>query len=190
MSDSPYIKLNPKVFSNQECERILELRRRDSTVDGKLTDFLVFKDEAKGDWVEILQMIEERMMPLLQSFGKEFLSLLPVKHLEISHIGFLNDDFGSFTELHYDWEMVMVKEKLIPKPIVMLIYLTDVEEGGSLFFPVQKVEIKPAIGNTVIFPSNFCFPHLSTPVLKGSKHVCRVTIKLPPKMYQVDSLEI
>lgn len=190
MSDSPYIKLNEKAFSPQECERILNLRKQDSTVDGKLIDFLVYKEEANTHWAEIFRLIESKISPLLQSYGKDLLSLLPVKHLEISHIGFLNDEFGSFTELHYDWEMVIVKEKLIPKPMVILIYLTDVEEGGSLFFPIQKVEIKPAVGNAVIFPCNFCFPHLSTPVLKGSKHVCRVTMKIPPKMYQVDALEI
>lgn len=190
MSDSLYIQTNEKIFTPEECQYILQKRFQDSTVDGKLTDFLVFKEEAKEHWVEIIRMIEAKVIPLLKIYGENFLSLFPIKHIEISHIGFLNDEFGSFTELHYDWEMVLVKEKLIPKPMVILIYLNEVEEGGHLFFPVQKVEIQPRIGNTVIFPCNFCFPHLSTPVLKGSKHVCRVTMKLPPSMYQVDALEI
>jgi hypothetical protein len=86
--------------------------------------------------------------------------------------------------------MVIVKERIIVKPFVILIYLNDNYEGGELLFPLQNFKTKPKKGSTVIFPCNFAFPHVSQPVTSGSKHVCRVTFKVSPEKYKVDMLEI
>ena len=52
-----------------------------------------------------------------------------------------------------------------------LVYLNDDYIGGELTFPRQQVRIKPEAGDIVLFPSNFCFPHASTPVTQGTKYV-------------------
>jgi len=51
-----------------------------------------------------------------------------------------------------------------------LAYLNDDYAGGELTFPRQQVRIKPEAGDIVLFPSNFCFPHASTPVTQGTKY--------------------
>lgn len=185
------IKEVPNLFNAQECERLLNKRIDASTKDGRLTDFLVYQNEASGVWPEEFELLNQRLLPVIKEYNKNFYNLLPIEVISISHIGFLNDEFGEFTEIHYDWELVQVKSrKLLPKPFVFLIYLTDVIEGGELLFPKQNRKIKPELGKVVLFPCNFTYPHVAMPVTKGSKHVCRVTMQIDPDAYKVDALEI
>jgi hypothetical protein len=181
------------LFSENECQRLLRKRIDNSTIDGVLTDYLVYFEEAEECeiWKSEFKLLEQRLSSFIERYSKGLLDLLPLESISISHIGFLNDEFGEFTELHYDWEMVKVKDRdIIVKPFVILIYLTEIEEGGELLFPIQGVEISPELGKAVVFPCNYSYPHSSMPVIKGSKHVCRVTMKMNPKSYEVDSLEI
>ncbi|MBT7610702.1 MAG: hypothetical protein HN576_13160 [Bacteriovoracaceae bacterium] len=177
-------------FSHDECQQILEQRIKDSIGPNGLGDFLVYRDEADEYWKPIIDNIWSKVFPGLESYLSNLGGLFPLEKIDISHVGFLNDEDGSFTEMHYDWEVAIVAKKLLIKPFVMLIYLTDVEEGGELYFPLQEIKIKPKLGNAAIFPCNYSYPHLSTPVTKGSKHVCRVTFKVEPSTYEVDELEI
>lgn len=49
-------------------------------------------------------------------------------------------------------------------------YLNDNYTGGELWFPRQQVKIRPEAGDVVLFPSNFCYPHSSIPVIEGTKY--------------------
>lgn len=186
-----FIENRSNYFSKSDCKTILDMRIKHSTVNREdLSDLIVYKDNTSSEWHMILDLIQEKLNPVLKDYYKKSLNLIPKEYIDISHIGFLNDKNGSFTELHYDWEMVVVKDKTIVKPFVVLIYLSDFEEGGNLLFPLQKVTLSPQLGSTIIFPCHFTYPHVSTPVTKGSKHVCRVTYKIDLECYKVDELEI
>jgi hypothetical protein len=186
-----YIQQHFNVFSKEECEEIYDNRVKYSIKgDGSLGDFLVFENEADLVWEPIINNIKIKTKNIIYDYMKKFLGLFPLERLEISHIGFLTDSLGSFTEIHYDWELVLLKEKIIPKPIVIIIYLNDDFEGGELLFPVQNFKVTPKQGSIAIFPCNFAFPHVSQPVTKGTKNVCRVTFKLSPDIYKVEFLEI
>lgn len=52
-----------------------------------------------------------------------------------------------------------------------LLYLNDDYEGGELDFPRQGLRYNPKAGAMILFPSNFCFPHASLPVQRGTKYV-------------------
>lgn len=49
-------------------------------------------------------------------------------------------------------------------------YLNDDYKGGELVFPRQAIKYKPESGDVVMFPSNFCYPHASLPVIDGVKY--------------------
>jgi len=49
-------------------------------------------------------------------------------------------------------------------------YLNDDYLGGELSFPRQSIKFKPAAGDVLMFPSNFCYPHASLPVVQGTKY--------------------
>lgn len=51
-----------------------------------------------------------------------------------------------------------------------LIYLNNDYVGGELDFPEQKMTLKPAPGDVVLFPSCFTHPHASLPVTEGTKY--------------------
>lgn len=53
--------------------------------------------------------------------------------------------------------------------ISTITYLNDDYEGGETEF--EDTIIKPESGKTLIFPSNWCFPHRGLPVTKGVKHI-------------------
>jgi hypothetical protein len=54
--------------------------------------------------------------------------------------------------------------------VSLVTYLNDDYEGGGLLFTKQGIEYKPQAGDTVIFPSNFMYPHVALPVLSGTKY--------------------
>jgi hypothetical protein len=49
-------------------------------------------------------------------------------------------------------------------------YINDDYEGGEIFFRLQGVNYKPKAGDTVLFPSNFMYPHQAKKVLGGTKY--------------------
>jgi|GEM_PF-6833800 hypothetical protein len=186
------IKEVQDVFTADDCRRILKKRYDCSFRDGRLRDYLVYRDQNDPYWSEEFELIWQRLCPLIEEYSTTFFNLIPVEATSISHIGFLNDEHGEFTELHYDWDYVRVEKgaREIIKPFVVLIYLSNIAEGGELLFPLQSVKITPQIGKVVFFPCNYSYPHVAMPVLEGSKHVCRVTVKLDPQIFYVDELEI
>lgn len=51
-----------------------------------------------------------------------------------------------------------------------IIYLNSDFKGGELWFPIQKITVKPEPGMLVMFPSNFVYLHTMLPVNKGTKY--------------------
>jgi len=54
--------------------------------------------------------------------------------------------------------------------VSVLVYPNGDYEGGELVFTRQDLRIKPGPGSLVLFPSDYTFPHASTPVTKGTKY--------------------
>jgi predicted 2-oxoglutarate/Fe(II)-dependent dioxygenase YbiX len=51
-----------------------------------------------------------------------------------------------------------------------LIYLSDDQEGGEIYFKHSDRKLKPKAGSVVFFPSIFTHVHTSVPVTKGIKY--------------------
>ena len=51
-----------------------------------------------------------------------------------------------------------------------VLYLNDGFEGGELHFPRQRLTYNPKAGSLLLFPANFCYPHASLPVRRGTKY--------------------
>lgn len=185
-----YIRQYRNVFSKEEVDLILTERINTSLKNGVLTDLLVRRDTQDEKWIKIHELIESKITSIVHEYLLSYCRLFPLEHLSVSHIGFLNDHSGSFTETHYDSEMVVFNGEAIVKPLIVLIYLNDGYDGGELMFPLQGFQTTPEIGSIVVFPSGFAFPHLSIPVIDGSKHLCRITYKVSNDFYKVAVMEI
>jgi hypothetical protein len=180
-----YIIEFKNIFTNTELDSFLKLREEED-----VPDLVVQRNNLKAKWVDKFHYIESRCLKLINEYNSQFYNLMPVSGLSLNHIGFLHDDFGSFTELHYDWEMIDIQNDLIIKPLIVLVYLTSPQEGGELIFPLQNITIKPEQGKVVIFPCSFMFPHLSTPLLKGKKDLMRLTYRMDNNYYKSRKIEL
>ena len=64
------------------------------------------------------------------------------------------------------------KSSFYHRQVSVVLYLSDDFEGGSTEFKLSSnCKFKPPAGYALFFPSNWCFPHCSTPVLSGKKRV-------------------
>jgi hypothetical protein len=80
------------------------------------------------------------------------------------------DDFN----WHCDEYAVNEKNTSWKRVISTITYLNDDYEGGETEF--TDLIIKPEYGKTLIFPSNWCFPHKGNKVKKGIKYILVIHI--------------
>ena len=50
-------------------------------------------------------------------------------------------------------------------------YLNDVEEGGETYFKYQDKKIKPEVGKTIIWPSDWTHTHKGVSPKSGFKYI-------------------
>ena len=55
--------------------------------------------------------------------------------------------------------------------LVVMMYLNDVEEGGTTDFPKLDIVIPPKCGRIVVFPPTWMYRHAGRPVIKGAKYI-------------------
>ena len=184
---NPYISEYQNVFDPKILDEMLALKYKQCPDIN--ADFVLLKDDLKVGWEKYFEYIEKTSLELVKQYLKRTYSKLPVSALSLNHIGFKTDTVGAFTELHYDWEMDRIKDKWLIKPLVALVYLTDVEEGGGCLFPVEGITVEPKKGKVVVFPCCFAFPHVTNPVMKGIKEVIRLTFRMDHSYYQSQAIE-
>ena len=72
---------------------------------------------------------------------------------------------------HYDYHTDHMKEN--PRVLTILVGLNSADEydGGELFVQNHTKGVKLDLGDAVVFPSNFMYPHKVAPVTKGVRKV-------------------
>ena len=55
--------------------------------------------------------------------------------------------------------------------ITWMIYLNDVEDGGSTEFPYQKQVFQPKAGSLLLWPAGYTHPHRGNPVYSNDKYI-------------------
>jgi len=91
---------------------------------------------------------------------------------------------GDYQPPHADKENVNGSDHPYPdNDIASLMYLNDDYRGGSIFFPNQKIQIKPEAGSAIFFPGDKYYLHGVSKVTRGQ----RFTI---PCFWQIKSVPI
>jgi len=78
---------------------------------------------------------------------------------------YLPNDIDRF-ETHADATM----PDTIPRFLVMFIYLTD-NNSGYTSFPTRDIKIQPKKGRLLMFPPNWCYPHVGEKVTDEPKYI-------------------
>ena len=87
---------------------------------------------------------------------------------KINQIDLLKYNIGGKYEVHTDHFATN------PRHLSIIINLNDNYEGGDLIFTDQKEKeikkLKLSKGSIVFFPSNFMYPHMISPITKGTRY--------------------
>lgn len=79
----------------------------------------------------------------------------------------LRYEVGQHFHEHVD---IIVGADAYVRQVSCVVLLNEDFEGGSLVFPRQGVNYKPRLGDIILFPSNFCYPHAVTDVTQGVRY--------------------
>ena len=75
---------------------------------------------------------------------------------------------GNLYKFHHD-ASDNIKDREFYRTLSVIMYLKTADEGGGTLFPHQS--FYPKAGETLVFPSNWCYPHTGEKVTKGEKRV-------------------
>lgn len=110
---------------------------------------------------------------------------VPVRNFEAFQV--LRYEVGQQYVLHHDFSQHQLGMACGPRILSVLLYLSDVEEGGETVFPDLGITIKPKRGRAVFFPNvlsanlelaDVRTAHKAKPVLKGQKYAVNTWIHL------------
>lgn len=110
---------------------------------------------------------------------------VPVQNFEAFQV--LRYEVGQQYVLHHDFSQYQLGMACGPRILTVLMYLSDVEEGGETVFPELGITIKPKKGRAVFFPNvlssnlesaDLRTSHKAKPVQKGQKYAVNTWIHL------------
>lgn len=120
------------------------------------------------DYGPCLSRFEEALIRVFHSGVKAYMALNPFLHVtEDSGFEMLRYQEGERFGVHCD---DILGKRGEYRQLSGLVYLNDGYEGGETYFPRQGLKFRATAGDLILFPSNFCYPHESTPVTKGTKY--------------------
>ena len=112
-------------------------------------------------------------MNKLHNCYKDYLVQFPLlkKMIKNIHIGQFNlqkyNKDGHFSGVHSERTSLTTLHRLF----AWMTYLNDVEDGGITNFSHFKIDIKPEIGKTLIWPSEWTHAHSGGVVKSGNKYI-------------------
>ncbi len=171
--EEPLVVILGSVLDEEECDTLIQLAkdnlRRSKIGETKevsdiRTSSGAFLTDIKND---ILERVERRVSTIMG---------IPMEHGEGLHV--LNYKPGQEYKEHFDYFAPTSKAASNNRIATLVLYLNDVEEGGSTFFPKLNFSMYPQKGMAVYFEYfyndqllNELTLHGGAPVVKGEKWI-------------------
>lgn len=171
--EEPLVVVLGSVVDDVECEALIELSKdrlqrskigSSREVNGIRTSSGAFLTDVNNN---ILARVEKRVSSIMG---------IPIEHGEGLHI--LNYKPGQEYKEHFDYFASTSESASNNRIATLVIYLNDVEEGGSTFFPKLNFSVCPKKGMAVYFEYfyndqtlNELTLHGGAPVVKGEKWI-------------------
>ena len=83
---------------------------------------------------------------------------------------------GHFAKLHSE----KTSFRGLPRILVWMTYLNDIEDGGETEFTHYDLKIKPEAGKTLIWPAEWTHAHRGCPTLSGAKYIVTGWFQMTP----------
>jgi prolyl 4-hydroxylase len=171
--EEPLVVVLGSVLDDEECEVLIQLSKdllqrskigSTKEVSDIRTSSGAFLTDVKNN---ILTKVEKRVSAIMG---------IPIEHGEGLHI--LNYRPGQEYKEHLDYFTPTSKAAKNNRISTLVLYLNDVEEGGTTFFPKLNLTVCPQKGMAVYFEYFYNDPilneltlHAGAPVVKGEKWI-------------------
>ncbi|MCM3570336.1 2OG-Fe(II) oxygenase [Neobacillus mesonae] len=159
--DEPLIVILGNVLSDEECDTLIRMSKdrlqrseiRGHEVHELRTSSSMFFEDSEN---ETITRIEKRISQIMN---------IPVEHEE--GIQVLNYQKGQEYKAHFDF----FSKTNNPRISTLVMYLSDVEDGGETYFPKLNLSVSPHKGMAVYFEYFYNDPALNKLTLHGSAPV-------------------
>lgn len=194
--DSPLVVVFDNVLSAEECE-LLIMMSKDRMQRSTILDVATGGDNVDVSRTSSGMFFEHGETPLLVQIEKRMAELLNWPNASTEGLQMLRYEVGEEYRPHYDFfeptDPGSVKSLAIggQRTGTLLLYLSEVEEGGETHFPNLNLRVAPRVGSAVYFEYHNYFHqldrrslHAGLPVVRGTKWVAtkwlRERIVMPP----------
>ena len=113
---------------------------------------------------EYYNLLQKILVGYLQSYPE--VNTLPTFTATTARIQKYDKD-GHFNSWHHERGSGNTQKRCL----VYMTYLNDVEEGGETYFKYQNKKIKPEVGKTIIWPSDWTHTHKGVSPKSGFKYI-------------------
>ncbi|MEK4284727.1 2OG-Fe(II) oxygenase [Ureibacillus sp. FSL K6-0165] len=171
--EEPLVVVLGSVLDDEECDRLIELSRNrlqrskigvEKIVSDIRTSSGAFLSDVQDD---LVSTVEKRISSIVG---------IPVEHAEGLHI--LNYKPGQEYKEHFDYFAATSKAASNNRICTVVLYLSDVEDGGETYFPKLGLKVYPKKGMAVYFEYfynnqtlNELTLHCGAPVNTGEKWI-------------------
>ncbi|MCD8510019.1 MAG: 2OG-Fe(II) oxygenase [Bacillus sp. (in: Bacteria)] len=169
--EEPLIVILGNVLSHEECDELIRLSKgrllrskvgNSREVNELRTSSSMFFQEREND---LVARIEKRVSEIMN---------IPVEHGD--GIQILNYKVGQEYKAHFDYFNSASQQTTNPRISTLVMYLSDVEQGGETYFPKLNLSVSPQKGMGVYFEYfynnetlNELTLHGGAPVISGDK---------------------
>ena len=172
MDVQDYIKIYEDIVDNNLCDAIMvaDLDWKQSSFSSHEKIYKNSKDRVIMDdvWIEkdsnFYNPLKECFVQAIRQYESKF-PLFSCEHITDFRINKYSQ--GGFMSSHIDNIHHSHGQKWGYPHVSVLLYLNDNYEGGE--FVVADKKNKPKKGSSIIFPSNFMYPHEAKPVTNGTR---------------------
>ena len=188
MKQENFIQISKNAVSSNTCNSAIEIM--ESCIASDFEDMLVNDNNPVRNDIEIFADTKDKQSPFA-SVSKEIKSIirqefikynnqytvtkLPSKAVIVPIFKYQKSGPGEgFTEWHTE-QGVLGKTRFA----VWMLYLNDVELGGSTSWLHQECSIKPTQGTLVIWPASYTHMHRAEPDLQENKYIATGWFEYP-----------
>lgn len=171
---SNYIRIYDHVLSESLCDDLIAHLKTSYKKYHHDSDFLR-RDEVslnKYEHTELFDRLQEKIKETYvrykQDIGSTSVNLYQCNTLEFPVIvGYKpSEDKKEQFHDHADcWHFDSATRQ-----ISVIMYLSDVKEGGSTYFSHHDIRVNPVKGRILLFPANFMFMHRAEPPISDTKY--------------------
>jgi len=167
-----FIVLYPKVLPKELCEEIAHHVRGLAKINNRV-QYGMHTDIRPSDGGDFFEQLEDMCQVLFDPYYEMYRNQHNLTYGELVYdsISLTHYNPGSSNQMHIDLDFLAndgTRGSSGPIGASCPVVSSDSYAGGELYFLNQDITIKPDIGDLLLFPSNFTYPH-KVNVIEGER---------------------